>query len=659
MNQPVKKYGWIAVTIVSLLIGVVFLVIPKQAPPLPDVPEVVDTDTFQQTFGSAVDEYEPVALEGWGSLWRTREEYDGTDMPNDALVEAINIDLGVKHSIAPRLGSLVLGTATTVQSSIKSLFTASSEDGRELLVRTQGTNVEWWNSVGSDWDVLATSSASGAVHTFAQGQAGLEPVMYVYYADGTNGIRRFPVGFGTISSNTTTAITLNSVTDYTSAANQGFDTSGGTVTVDGNDYRYTDLNGLILQGMAGLPTFGTNEGIIMADTSDGFTLAPSSTSALLIKDQRLIAAYGSNVFVSKIDNLRDFGFSAPRVGSEGEIISYPGGGDVTALADRGDYIAVFKKNAVNSLKFTDFDSSLFDVPEPDTVVTGIDVGAINQKGIAQRDFAVLYTTDDIGLTELGRAQGSTIDEPNYISERIRPTAEDWSFTDTAAGIYQHYAVSSYRHDTTVTFNNRVLLYDFRSNRLSDVRGWNASSWAIYDNKLYFGDSLTKNVRQAFVNSHNDDSNPYLTRAKTKWYNFGSPANWKELGWVFVEGWITKDTDLTFRINLDEGGKLSQKTVTIKGSGDYVASDPPSGVFGPNPFGLKSFSVVSASDSNLRHLAGWINTRDLYSKKWRNLQFEVETTQANADYRITRIIPYMKVLDVNYSRANSLNMIISP
>lgn len=665
MNQNQKQYGWVLAIIVSLLVGVGFLALGQNdvkstiSPTPKATSEIVDVDTFEQTFGSAVDDYVAVPLEGWGSLWRTKEEYDGNDMPDDALIEAINIDLGVKHSIAPRLGSVVLGIATTVQSSVNSLFTASSEDGRELLVRTQSTQVEWWNGVDSNWDVLATSSASGAVHTFTQGQAGQEPVMYVYYADGTNGIRRFPVGFGTIASNTSTAIVLNSVMGYTTAAAQGFDASGGAVTVDGNDYRYTDLNSLTLQGMSGVPTFGANEGVIMADTGDGFTLAPSSTDALLAKDQRLLAAYGSNVHISKIDNFRDFSFSAPRVGSEGEIVSYPGGGDVTALADRGDYIAVFKKNGVFSLKFTDFDNSLFDVPEPNTVVTGIDVGAINQKGVTQRDFAVIYTTNDVGVTELGRAEGSTFDQPNYIAERVRPTAEDWSFSDTAAGIFRQYAVSSYRHDTTVTFNDRVLLYDFRSNRLSEQRGWNAASWAVYDNKLYFGDSLTKNVRQAFYDSYNDDGNPYTTKAKTKWYNFGAPANWKEIGWVFVEGWITPNTDITFRINLDEGGNLSQKTVTIDGSGNYVASNPPAGTFGLNPFGLLSFSVVPASDSNLRHFAGWIQTTDIFNKKFRNLQFEMQTTAVDSNYRITRIVPYVKVLDVNYSRQNNSNFMIRP
>ncbi len=620
-------------------------------------PEVSGQAPEQLVSGTA-DEYQSVGLEGWGSLWNTKEEYDGAKMPNDALVEAVNIDLDIKDSIAPRQGSVVLGTATTVQSAVKSLFTASNEDGRELLVRTQSTFVEWWNSVATDWDVVATSSESGAVHTFAQGQAGGEPVTYVYYADGTNSIRRFAVGFGTVASNTTTAITLNSVTGHTTAATQGFDTIGGTVTVDGKDYRYTDLNGLILQGMAGLPIFGASEGVIMADSADGFTgYVPSTTVSLLAKDQRLLAVNGSIVYASQIDNFRNFSFSAPRVGTEAEMINYPSS-NLTALVDRGDYIAVFSKNGVYSLKFTDYDSTLFDVPEPNTIITGIDVGAINQKGVTQRDFSVIYTTDDIGLTELGSVTAGTSDQPTYVSERIRPTAEGWSFSDTAAATFQNRAVSAYRSNTTVTANDRVLLYDFRSNRLSEIRGWNASSWAVYNNKLYFGDSLTKNVRQAFVDSYDDDGNPYITNAKTKWYNFGAPSQWKEMGWVYVEGFITSNTDVKFRINLDEGGSLTQKEVVIHGTGDYVAANPPSGTFGPNPFGLRSFSYVSNSGNNLRHFAVWISTNDLLRKKFRNVQFETYTSGTGQNYRISRIVPYLKVLDPQYFRQLSPSSIIS-
>ena len=77
-------------------------------------------------------------------------------MPNDALVEATNIDFGVKKSIAPRLGNELLGTVSTNKNPIKSLHTSKALDGRELLVRSHSTVLEWWNADGSSWENLGS-----------------------------------------------------------------------------------------------------------------------------------------------------------------------------------------------------------------------------------------------------------------------------------------------------------------------------------------------------------------------------------------------------------------------------------------------------------------------------------------------------------------------
>lgn len=609
--------------------------------------------------GYSSDNFTPFIVEGWSSGLITRPEYDSNGMPNDALVESLNIDLNVKSSIAPRTGSIILGTATSTECPIKSMHTSKDINGRELLLTTSCGTIDWWNSVDEDWDQLDDGYTSGQVFTFADGSNSDETPMYTYFANGKETLRRFSVAFGTVASNTSTAVVLNSVTGYTSAANQGFSSTGGTSTINGIDYTYTELNGLTLQGISGLPTFDVDEGVVGVVETNGFTDPPNSAASLLIKDNRLYVAYKSNVYASQIDDLQNFSFSAPREGSEGDITNFPTGGDITAVADRGNYVAVFKKNYIGSIEYMDYDSTLFDIARLDTIASGINVGAVNNKGITQKDYSVIYTTDDIGISKLAQAEQSSFDTTLSLTENIRPTAEDYNFSDTAVIIWENKVLSSVRETDSSSFNDIVLLYDSLYDRFSELTSWNVGAWSVYNNKLYYGDSVSKNVYQAFYDDYSDDGIPYTTQAKTKWFNFQSPSTWKEIGHLFVEGWITKNTDITFSINLDEGGKLTQKEVTIEGSGSYVQSDPPSGSFGLDPFGINSFSPVSNNTSDsLKHFAVWINVDDIFENKFRNMQFEIYTSGDNQNYRIMRIIPYINILDDNYMRDNNEDIYIN-
>ena len=159
-----------------------------------------------------IDNFTPIKLEGWGNAWYTQPEFDGDDMPMDALVEVENIDFGVKKSIAPRLGSTVLGTASTNKNPVKSLHTSKALDGRDLLLRSHSTVLEWWNPDGSAWEGLATGFTSGKDFTFVDGMTSSETANYTYYANGVEDIGRFRIAFGSLATTTGATTTLNSVT---------------------------------------------------------------------------------------------------------------------------------------------------------------------------------------------------------------------------------------------------------------------------------------------------------------------------------------------------------------------------------------------------------------------------------------------------------------
>jgi len=610
--------------------------------------KVMGNDSQKALLGGN-DIFSPFKLEGWGSAWYTQPEYDGDDMPNDALVLADNIDFDIKKSIAPRTGNFILGTISTDKNPIKTMHTSSALDGRELLVRTHTTVLEWWNADNTTWETLDNGYTTGEDFSFVDGMTSSETANYTYFTNGHDSLRRFRISFGSLSTTTGATTTLNSVTGYDSADDIGFDTTG-TVTIDGSDYAYTGISGWNLTGMYGatstLTALSENVGIISTVETTGFTDTPGTSTALVIKDQRLYAASNNSVFCSKIDDFQDFSYTSPRVASEGEVVIFPEGGDhITGLAVRPAYVAVFKKNYIGSLKFQDFGTDFSDIPVIDTLVRENGIGAVNQKSIINKNFSVIFSNYDIGISELTRLESTDFDQTVSLAERIRNSVDDYVLTDSAVGIYKNRVLHSVRDSSD--YNNKIIVYDYVYDRFTEYSGWNANCFAVYNDNIYYGDAINKNVYKIFSGDYNDNNLPFSTEWKTKWINFGYADNWKEIGYVFVEGFLNQETDLDFTIYLDEGGNLTSKTVTISGDGDYVASAPGAG-FGINPFGLVNFSDVSSDSENLLHFAGYIMLDDLFGNKFRNIQFGGETSGVNQNYRITKIIPYANVLSPQWA-----------
>ena len=118
---------------------------------------------------------------------------------------------------------------------------------------------------------------------------------------------------------------------------------------------------------------------------------------------------------------------------------------------------------------------------------------------------------------------------------------------------------------------------------------------------------------------------------------------KEISYLWVSGWINKETTIDFTIYLDEGGSFTSQTQTISGDGDYVTELPSTG-FGLNAFGINNFSNVEGDSDNLLHFAGYIGVDDLFDKKWRNIQFGISSTGVDQNYRLNKVIFYVNLLN---------------
>lgn len=604
-----------------------------------------------------LDSFLPILLQKWKG-WRTEEEYDKLE-PSD-LVLAQNIDFDGKTALRPRKGSQVLGAVSTAQTPFYFLFTPTTSSGDSVMFGFRDTAIEWYNRERETWETLKSNLVSG--NKFAQMDRANDD--YLYLNDGA-GMARIRLGWGFVDSNTAIAITLQSRTasdgsTLDTAAKQGFLSGGGTVVVNGTEYAYTGISGLQLTGLSGLPAFTQDFGVMHKYDTTGFTLQssqPSTGNIVYFKNSRIYVAQGGSVYLSKLENYTSFAFSAPRVAGEGEIVQIANE-KINALIDRGGYTLVSCKNFNGSIEIQDFSENLSDIPVINQVQglgPGPEVGAVNAKGTATNKNRAILTSSDIGMVDVARAEANESDQLLALAERVRPDLENYDFTDPAAAIFRRRAYNSARSSSSVSHNDRIVVYDTKDDWLAEWVGLNATSFTVWENKLYFADSLTKNVRQMNVEGrYDDDDNPYLVHAKTIWFSqkmdeetgelVDDPMRLGEMKHFYIEGWISSADILTIILNFNEGGRLGTKEYTIEGDDSYVKFASNKAAFARNPFGIRGFANVG-QPSNIpdRHFRRWIPTNLFRQYKFNNFQIEVKCGNEGQNWAITRMGVFIRAL----------------
>ena len=190
-------------------------------------------------------------------------------------------------------------------------------------------------------------------------------------------------------------------------------------------------------------------------------------------------------------------------------------------------------------------------------------------------------------------------------------------------------------------------------------GLNAASFAVYNGKKYFADSLTKNVRELDIDGrYDDDDLPYTVHAKTKWFNekytedgklANLPHRQGEMRYLWLDMWLRKLDKVDIIINYDEGGRLGSFTRQIKGTDDGVIFPSTSTAFGPNPFGIKAFSQVGTDDIDQRgRYRKYIPLSNFRSKKFYNFQIEIKSSVAGQNWAITKLAPFVVALKKEFS-----------
>lgn len=564
--------------------------------------------------------------------------------------ECQNINLDSQIGLRPRKGATIDGSFSQTSDPIKSSHKYTTKNGLERAVRSSGTILEYKNPYVAtpDWFTLDTGFTSGKEFGFADGDG------YLYMGNAFEAMRKWSGACARVdlANSTDTVLAFKAEGDLSTTALLNFSATGEVIIYANGvatKKTYSGVSGLTLTGLTGLSalTMADDDPVAETPITSGFTGAPLG-NILLIKDSRLIVAgviaNPNTVYGSKVGNVVDFSFSSPAVADDGFVLKF-WGKPITSLADKGDYIAVGKKDGIKKIYFQTLQSpsteTQLTIPTPSTVFMGEGLGTINNKGTLNLDYDVIFTSEQMGLRKLSRADGDTIDKPSSLTDKILPDFDTYDVSDCALGQYKQQLHLALKSSVDVSGNNLIVLYDRIDNYVSIYKGLNANNFFIYKNKLYYGDSYQKNCYQMYSDDYSDFDGtnyyPYEVKWKSKFFNYDEPEKLKELRRVYIEGFILPSTNITIKFHLEGEKGITTIEKTIVGTANYV-QPLPSITLGINPFGVRGFASSDGTPTGLRKFRRIIIDQELLNNKWFGLQFEVTTNSEGANFVISKILP---------------------
>ena len=256
---------------------------------------------------------------------------------------------------------------------------------------------------------------------------------------------------------------------------------------------------------------------------------------------------GGSVFVSKLLDPFDFGYSATRVAGEGDIISAPyGGGEFTDVQQQEEDAYLFKPNYIEALKYSQ-DSNDAAVRTP--LKSG--VGSIGKTIKGSDD--IYFITEDKRFTSIGRVRAKDLKpQTENIGENIKRFLDKTGVDDLGRGAeFKDKIHIPLKSNTTKTNNDNILIY----NKRGFFEGiWDLPAFALeeFDGEFCYAESNGANVFKMYQDQHADivgtTRYPIFSEVATHFFNLTPrKASQQAINALYVEGYIRGGSEVTFKL----------------------------------------------------------------------------------------------------------------
>lgn len=337
-------------------------------------------------------------------------------------------------------------------------------------------------------------------------------------------------------------------------------------------------------------------------------------------------------FVSKVNTPTDFGFSSSRAAGEGDIVSTPyGGGDITDIVTQEDSAYVFKREYVESVKYSQ-DSSDLAVRVP--LKAGI--GSVGKTIRGQDD--IYFVTDIKEFTSLGRVK--TVDvlpQTKDLGYSIKRLMDTYNFDDVTGMEYKGKVYIAAKSSDDAIANDIVIIYSRINKAFEGVWDIPASGFANFDGDILYSQSNGADVFKLFTGTADVEGTTRLPIAATCQSHFinltASKLSKQALNSIYFEGYIAPGSTITFKAFKDfETSAFMQ--FDFSGTEDGLIDGSITGSFlGSLPLGVQPLGAFSTLDSDGRR---HFQFRVYFPFQYGNY-FSVgwESVGTDLDYEITR------------------------
>lgn len=361
----------------------------------------------------------------------------------------------------------------------------------------------------------------------------------------------------------------------------------------------------------------------------------------------------ATVYYSKTGNAIDFRFSSPRVADDGGSILVGDGGDaITALKslitpDGNSTLLVFKKSTrIYGITFaTDGTPSVKELKK--------DTGAINDRTTIEFENDVMYVDEGNNVQTLGYRENIQNDlQKEQASYDLEGETPDLTFDDGCAYYFKRkkfaiFCAKSFGSD----INDTCFVYFTRYKSWWKWNGINANQFVEYNSRLTWASSSDRNVYY-LTDNYDDLDAPIRSYRDSKDIDLadldaapmGVGFRYKQTRYWFVEGYVSPNCKLTFKIIMD-GDEDNAIIAELDGT-DGAVSEGAFSVFGRKIFGREAFggAALSPTAFPLQQFLLRISV-DTYSFRKARLRIEQNDSEAvGAPYVITKHCPWIAILE---------------
>lgn len=408
-----------------------------------------------------------------------------------------------------------------------------------------------------------------------------------------------------ITATTTTRITFNTLSGLSGTPTfqirlPKFPDSG-TIRIGTTDVTYSSMEmSTTFNTCSNTPAASDNAAVCQAITK--YATAPRGDILRSLNERMYVAARDkSSVFTSAVGDATSFTFSSPRAAGEGDLIDFvEGGGALTGMGVHEDTMHILKPNVIKQLDFT---QDANDLANTSPVITSPQVGPLYPLGVFNVDNALFFAAGNGGIKTVERIESIDFQQTKQLSDPIRPTVNDADFS-TAAGIFfGERAYIAAKETSSSAFNDIVFVYNYQKKAWELPRvGLNISCFFIYNNELYGGSSLNKEVFK-LETGHSIVRSTTKYPIKASWtsgsHTFENPFGMMRANSLYVEGYLTANTELTVTLSYEYRGVGQQISGTISGTDDdYLLEIPSDAGLGLIPLGVGSLGAGSETPDNL-------------------------------------------------------------